>query len=70
MSKVSCPDCHGGRLNKEALSYKLDEYGIQDLVQMDIQELRDILYNIHLSDRQQQIGHQILKEIRDRLDFC
>ena len=69
MSKVSCPDCHGGRLNKEALSYKLDEYGIQDLVQMDIQELRDILYNIHLSDRQQQIGHQILKEIRDRLDF-
>ena len=69
MSKVSCPDCGGGRLNKEALSYKLDTFGIQDLVQMDIQELRDTLYNIHLSDRQQQIGHQILKEIRDRLDF-
>ena len=69
MSKVGCPDCGGGRLNKEALSYKLDTFGIQDLVQMDIQELRDTLYNIHLSDRQQQIGHQILKEIRDRLDF-
>lgn len=69
MSKLSCPDCGGGRLNKEALSYKLDTFGIQDLVQMDIQELRDTLYNIHLSDRQQQIGHQILKEIRDRLDF-
>ncbi len=69
MSKVSCPDCGGGRLNKEALSYKLDTFGVQDLVQMDIQELRDTLYNIHLSDRQQQIGHQILKEIRDRLDF-
>ena len=50
MSKVSCPDCGGGRLNKEALSYKLDTFGIQDLVQMDIQELRDTLYNIHLSD--------------------
>jgi excinuclease ABC subunit A len=69
MSKVSCPDCGGGRLNKEALSYRLDTFGIQDLVQMDIQELRYTLYNIHLSDRQQQIGHQILKEIRDRLDF-
>lgn len=69
MSKVSCPKCSGGRLNKEALSYKLDKYGIQDLVQMDIQELRDTLHNIHLSERQQEIGHQILKEIRDRLDF-
>ena len=36
---------------------------------MDIQELRDTLYNIKLSERQQEIGHQILKEIRDRLDF-
>jgi len=69
MSKVSCPNCRGGRLNREALSYKLDKYGIQDLVQMDIQELRDTLYNIKLSERQQEIGHQILKEIRDRLDF-
>ena len=69
MSKVSCPNCRGGRLNREALSYKLDKYGIQDLVQMDIQELRDTLYNINLSERQQEIGHQILKEIRDRLDF-
>ena len=69
MSKVSCPNCCGGRLNREALSYKLDKYGIQDLVQMDIQELRDTLYSIKLSERQQEIGHQILKEIRDRLDF-
>lgn len=69
MSKVSCPNCRGGRLNREALSYKLDKYGIQDLVQMDIQELRDTLYSIKLSERQQEIGHQILKEIRDRLDF-
>ncbi|MBU94734.1 MAG: excinuclease ABC subunit A [Balneola sp.] len=69
MSKVSCPKCRGGRLNREALSYKLGKYGIQDLVEMDIQELRDTLYNINLSERQQEIGQQILKEIRDRLDF-
>jgi excinuclease ABC subunit A len=69
MSKVVCPDCRGGRLNKEALSYRLDGHRISDLVDMDIQELRSTLYSISLSERELQIGHQILKEIRDRLDF-
>ncbi|MEX0719456.1 MAG: excinuclease ABC subunit UvrA [Balneolaceae bacterium] len=69
MDKISCPACGGGRLNKEALSYKIDGYTIHDLVQKDIQELRDTLYNISLNERQQIIGNQVLKEIRDRLDF-
>lgn len=69
MDKVTCPKCEGGRLNKEALSYKIDGYNIHDLVQKDIQELRDTLYGINLNERQQTIGNQVLKEIRDRLDF-
>ncbi|MEO1020915.1 MAG: excinuclease ABC subunit UvrA [Bacteroidota bacterium] len=69
MSKVLCPTCKGGRLNKEALSYKIDGYSIHDLVSMDIQQLRDTLYGIKLTERQQLIGNQVLKEIRDRLDF-
>ncbi len=69
MSKVVCPECDGGRLNKEALSYKIDEYSIHDLVKLDIQGLRDTLYSIKLTERQQLIGNQVLKEIRDRLDF-
>lgn len=69
MSKVVCPECDGGRLNKEALSYKIDDYNIHDLVKMDIQGLRDTLYSINLTERQQLIGNQVLKEIRDRLDF-
>lgn len=69
MSKVCCPKCGGGRLNQEALSYKIDTYNIYDLVKMDIAGLRDALYSIKLSDRQQLIGNQVLKEIRDRLDF-
>ena len=69
MSKVVCPECDGGRLNKEALSYKIDSYNIHDLVKMDIQGLRDTLYSIKLTERQQLIGNQVLKEIRDRLDF-
>ncbi|MEX0844140.1 MAG: excinuclease ABC subunit UvrA [Balneolaceae bacterium] len=69
MDKVTCPKCEGGRLSKEALSYKIDGYNIHDLVQKDIQELRDTLYGISLNERQQIIGSQVLKEIRDRLDF-
>ncbi len=69
MSKVSCPTCGGGRLNQEALSYKIDKYNIHDLVKMDIRGLRDALYSISLTERQQLIGNQVLKEIRDRLDF-
>ncbi len=69
MSKVVCPTCNGGRLNQEALSYKIDGYNIHDLVKLDIQGLRDVLYSINLTKRQQLIGNQVLKEIRDRLDF-
>lgn len=69
MSKITCPKCDGGRLNQEALSYKIDGYNIHDLVQMDIAGIRDALYGIKLSERQQLIGNQVLKEIRDRLDF-
>lgn len=69
MSKITCPKCGGGRLNQEALSYKIDGYNIHDLVQMDIDGIRETLYGIKLSERQQLIGSQVLKEIRDRLDF-
>lgn len=69
MSKVVCPTCKGGRLNQEALSYKIDGLNIHDLVKLDIQGLRDALYSIKLNERQQLIGNQVLKEIRDRLDF-
>ncbi len=69
MSKVTCPVCDGGRLNQEALSYKIDRYNIHDLVRMDIDQIRNTLYSIKLTERQQLIGNQVLKEIRDRLDF-
>ena len=69
MSKITCPKCGGGRLNQEALSYRIDGYNIHDLVQMDIDGIRNTLYRIKLSERQQLIGSQVLKEIRDRLDF-
>mgnify|MGYP000639531408 CR=1 FL=1 len=69
MNQVICPDCNGGRLNKEALSYKLGEYRISDLVKMDIGELRTAIDRLDLNERQRTIGSQVIKEIRDRLDF-
>lgn len=69
LSKITCPECNGGRLNPEALSYKIDGYTIQDLVNQDIRTLRHTVANFNLSERQRKIGQQVLKEIIDRLDF-
>ena len=69
MSKIDCPECGGGRLNKEALSYRIDGHTIDELVNLDISTLRDTINNLSLNERQQKIGSQVLKEIRDRVDF-
>ncbi len=69
MSKIDCPRCGGGRLSKEALSYKIGGHTIDDLVQMDIGQLRETINSLSLNERQQIIGSQVLKEVRDRVDF-
>lgn len=69
LSKVDCGTCGGGRLNKEALSYKIDGLGIQDLVEQDIRSLRKTVGNLSLTERQRKIGQQVLKEVIDRIDF-
>jgi len=69
LTKVTCDKCQGGRLNREALSYKIDGYRISDLVTMDIDSLRKAIGNLKLNDRQRTIGQQVLKEVIDRIDF-
>lgn len=69
LSKIDCPECGGGRLNKEALSYRIDGYTIHDLVNQDIRKLRLTIGNLKLSERQRIIGQQVLKEVIDRIDF-
>ena len=66
-----CPECHGQRLNKEALHFRLHDKNIAELSKMDISELADFLDNIdeHLSEKQRLIAVEILKEIRSRLTF-
>jgi excinuclease ABC subunit A len=71
LAECECPECHGQRLNREALSYRIWDKNISELASMDIAELREWLDEAekHLDNQQQQIATEILKEIRTRLDF-
>ena len=66
-----CPECHGQRLNREALHFKLLDKNIADLAQMDISELRDWVAGLHnrLDKTKWAIASEIVKEILSRLDF-
>ncbi|MBQ8672610.1 MAG: excinuclease ABC subunit UvrA [Bacteroides sp.] len=66
-----CPECHGARLNQEALSYRIHDKNIYQLACMDISELYNWLMKVdpYLGNQQRQIAAEILKEIRTRLKF-
>lgn len=71
MTVMTCDECNGGRLNKEALSYRIDEQNIADLANQSIGELNDWLNDVdgRLSERQMRIAAEVLKEIRERVQF-
>ena len=71
LAECPCPECHGQRLNREALAYKVDDKNISELAAMDISELYQWLDNVEeqLDNQQRQIASEILKEIRTRLHF-
>ncbi len=82
---TECPECHGKRLSKEALSYRIGPYAISDLSEMDIDQLLKTLESLNtpkdlkdpqdskdpnaLSSKQLAIAEPILKEICARLRF-
>ena len=71
MDEVNCPVCDGSRLKKEALFFKINGKNIVELCDMDISDLtiwfQDL--NKHLSDKQLLIASEVVKEIKDRLNF-
>ena len=71
LEDCECPECHGQRLNREALSYRVWDKNISELCSMDISEMREWLDHVeeHLDAQQRQIATEILKEIRTRVDF-
>ncbi|MFT6095611.1 MAG: excinuclease ABC subunit A [Nonlabens sp.] len=71
MDNVICPDCEGSRLRKESMYFRVNEKNIAELANMDIVQLVEWFdhLNVTLSRKQQQIATELLKEIRERLQF-
>ncbi len=71
MNKMPCPECHGARLKKESLWFRIGGKNISELSDMDLVNL-DTWFdgiNNHFEDRQRTIAHEIVREIRARIRF-
>ena len=71
MDEINCPVCIGSRLKKESLYFKINDQNIADLSNMDISDLTNWFHDLekHLSDKQKLIAIEVIKEIKDRLNF-
>ena len=80
MSDVECPECHGERLNKAALSVTIGGCGrtphkhrsglnLMEFCRMSVTEALDFVNNLELTPREALIAKQIVKEIKSRLGF-
>lgn len=71
LTKTECPVCHGQRLKKEALYYKIWDKNISEVANLDISELKEWLDHVeeHLEPQQQKIAVEIIKELRSRVNF-
>ncbi|MCI6102509.1 MAG: excinuclease ABC subunit UvrA [Prevotella sp.] len=71
LTKVPCPECHGQRLKRESLSYKVDGKNISEVANLDISQLKAWLDHIedHLEPRQRKIAAEIVKELKSRVGF-
>ena len=69
--RITCPVCQGTRLRQESLFFRIHDKNIAELAAMDVMTLSnwfDVIED-QLSDKQKQIAHEIIKEIRTRIRF-
>ena len=69
MSGNICPDCHGSRLKPEVLSILVGGKNIDEVVHMTVRDAKEFFAGLQLTQRQQVIARQVLKEINARLNF-
>lgn len=69
VNDVTCPKCHGARLNDEVLAVTINGVNIYEFTTMSIQKEMDFVNSLELTNREKMIGEQILKEIKARLKF-
>ena len=69
MSEVTCPECHGQRLRKEALAVTVGGINIARMGDMSVIEAIEFVESLELSEKEHIIADRILKEIKARLGF-
>ena len=69
MSEVTCPECHGQRLRKEALAVTVGGINIARMGDMSVTEAIEFVESLELSEKEHIIADRILKEIKARLGF-
>ena len=71
IEEVECPECGGNRLKKDALYFKIDEKDIAQVSALDIDQLAEWIESLplKLTQKQNLIAQDILKELRDRVGF-
>ena len=71
VSTVECPECHGLRLKKESLAFRIWDKNISEVASLDITELRSWLEQVeeHLPAMKAKVAHEIIKELRTRVNF-
>ena len=71
MNETQCPECHGARLKKEALYFKINEKNISEVAEMNIVNLAQWFEELpkHLNKKQKEIATDVLAEIKKRIDF-
>ncbi len=69
MTVTPCVGCRGQRLKPESLAVTVGDYNIYELTSLSMKTLLDYIDTVELSDRQQLIGKQILREIKARVGF-
>ena len=69
MRVTPCKECKGMRLKKESLAVTINDKNIYEITAMSILQLNEFLQSMQLTEQQQLIGKQVLKEIRARVGF-
>jgi len=69
MRDVPCPMCGGGRLQPESMAVTIGDKSIIGVIDMPVGEASRFFSEVHLTERQAEIGKEVLKEIQDRLQF-
>lgn len=69
MTEIPCDECHGDRLSAESLAVTVGGVNISDFCKMPVVDAINFVENLSLSEKEQIIGREIIKEIIERLNF-